>query len=136
MTLVDKLLHADKAILNQKATKTIKSKRLSDLLGEDTEITIRQISGRRMNDINSIIYDSEGNKDISKSYDLNILYCVEGIVEPSMKNQALMEYFGVHTPDELAEKLFDTEINRISSEIAIFSGVGNEEKMEEKVKNS
>lgn len=134
MNLVEKLLRADKAKLNDRETKTIKSKRLSKILGEDAEITIRQIPGRRMDDLNQTIYDEDGEKDLSKGYDLNILYCTEGIIDPPVKDARLMEYFNAPSPDILVEKLFDAEAAKIAGEIVKLSGLTDD--AEGKVKNS
>lgn len=133
MTILEQLLQIDKGKTEELKTKKIKSKRMSELLGKETEITIRQIPGRRMNDINQVIFDENGNKDMEKIYDLNILYCVEGIVEPSVKDSDLMKHFGATTPDDLVEKLFDAEAATIAAEIIKLSGLSDE--TEKKVKN-
>lgn len=133
MTIIEQLLQVDKGKTEELKTKKIKSKRLSQFLGKDTEVTIRQIPGRRMNDINQVIFDENGNKDMEKAYDLNILYCTEGIVEPSMKSEDLMKHFGAATPDDLAEKLFDAEAATIAAEIIKLSGLSDG--AEKKAKN-
>ena len=43
MNLIDKLLCVDKAKAEEKETKQIKSKKLERLVGEDAEITIREL---------------------------------------------------------------------------------------------
>lgn len=133
MNLVEQLLRVDKAKFTERKTKKIKSKRLSQVTGQDAEITIQQINGRRFNDIVSKSVDKNGKRDIAKLYDTNLLYCVEGVVEPNLKDPALIEHFGVATPKELASLLFDTESGRIADEIASLSGLTEES--EEEVKN-
>lgn len=49
MNLIEKLLCVDKEKATEKATKKIKSKKLAKLVGEDAEITIRELSGKRYN---------------------------------------------------------------------------------------
>lgn len=49
MNLIEKLLSVDKAKVTEKETKKIKSKKLAKLVGEDAEITIRELSGKRYN---------------------------------------------------------------------------------------
>ena len=63
MNLVEKLIRMDKSEFTKRETKKIKSKRLSKLLGEDTEITIQAVSGKRATDIMTMCMDRNGNKD-------------------------------------------------------------------------
>lgn len=133
MNLVEKLIRMDKNKFTEKETKKIKSKRLTKLLGEETEITIQAVSGKRSTDIMAMCVDKNGNKDYSKTYDINLMYCIHGIVEPSMKDTTLMEHFGVKTPKDLVALLFDAEAGRIADEIIELSGLGKD--AEEKVKN-
>ena len=51
MNLIDKLLCVDKAKIEEKETKKIKSKKLERLVGENAEITIRELSGKRYNSL-------------------------------------------------------------------------------------
>lgn len=128
MTIIDKLLQVDANGI-QRATKKIKSKRLSRMLGEEgAEITIREISGRQFNDIKAMLRRNSGDSD----YEANLMGCVYGIVEPDLKNQQLMEHFGVHTPKDLCEKLFSAEVYSIGEEIVALSGLSGDE---EEVKN-
>ena len=133
MNLVEKLIRMDKSEFTKRETKKIKSKRLSKLLGEDTEITIQAVGGKRATDIMAMCMDRNGNKDYSKTYDINIMYCVEGIIEPPMKDNTIIEHFGVKTPKDLASILFDTEVGQIATEIINLSGLGTD--TEEEIKN-
>ena len=71
MNLIEKLIRVDKETAGKRETKKIKSKRLTKMLGEDTEITIQEISGRKSNDIMQMMFDSKGNKKMSALYDTN-----------------------------------------------------------------
>lgn len=133
MNLVEKLIRIDKDKAREKETKKIKSSRMSRLLGEETEITIREISGRQYNDIIAMCVDKNGKKDWSKINDMNLLFCVEGVIEPPLKDASLMEHFGAKTPKELAEILFDAESATIADEISAFSGFTKN--TEDEVKN-
>lgn len=133
MNLIEKLIRVDKCKATERETKTIKSDRLSKLLGADTEITIQELSGRKLNDLTQIIVDKNGKKDFSRMYDLNLLYCVEGVVEPDLRDSRLMEHFGAKTPKDLAAVLFDSEAGKIAGEIVALSGMG--QKSEDEVKN-
>lgn len=134
MNLIDKLLCVDKAKTEEKETKKIKSKKLERLVGENTEITIRELSGKRYNSLQAMLYDKNGNRDMEAAYDFNLMCCVYGIVEPDLKNEKLMEHFGVSTPKDLAATLFGVESGAIANEIIKLSGLG--EDAEKKVKNS
>lgn len=133
MSLLDKLIKVDKTTLPMEEKK-VKSERLKKWLGTDTdvEITLRQIPARRLNDIIGITLDKNGHRDMSKNYDMNLMICVEGIVDPPVKERELMEHFGASTPKELCEKLFDTEANIIAQEISELSSL---KEKEEDVKN-
>lgn len=133
MNLVEKLIRIDKEKANEKETKKIKSRKLSRLLGEDTEITIQELSGKRFNDLIAMCVDKNGKKDWHKINDMNLMFCVEGIIEPSMKDASLMEHFGAKTPKDLVEILFDAESASISDEISALSGFTKD--AEEEVKN-
>lgn len=133
MNLVEKLIRIDKDKAREKETKKIKSRKLTKLLGESAEITIQELSGKKYNDIIGFCVDKNGNKDWSKINDMNLMFCVEGIVDPPLKDQSLIEHFGVKTPKDLAEILFDAESASIADEISNLSGFTKD--AEEEVKN-
>ena len=133
MDLITKLLKVDTEKATEKETRKIHSKRLSKLLGVDTDITIQEIDGRRINEINQMAYKKDGSRDAGKLYDLNLMYCVYGIVEPNLGDDALKKHFNAATPKELAEKLFGVESAVIASAIVELSGLSDES--EETVKN-
>lgn len=133
MNLVEKLIRIDKDKVREKETKKIKSRKLSKILGEETEITIQELSGKKYNDIIKMCVDKKGNKDWSKINDMNLMFCMEGIVDPPMKSQELLEHFGAKTPKDLAELLFDAESAYIADEISTLSGFTKD--TEDEVKN-
>lgn len=132
MNLIDKLIATDKNRI-ERQEKEIVSKRLSRLLGEEAKIKIRELSGRRINDLNQMMVKKNGERDSSKIYDTNLMYCLEGIVEPDLKDSKLMSHFGAATPKDLVEILFDSESSLIAGEIISLSGLSKED--EEEVKN-
>lgn len=134
MNLIEKLLRIDKEKATERQKKKIYSSRLSRILGERTEITITELSGKRLNDLTAMVTDRNGNKDYTKMQGMNLMYCVYGVVEPDLRDQRLMEHFGVKTPKDLAEILFDAEAGKIAGEIVSLSNLTNE--AEEEVKNS
>lgn len=134
MNLIEKLLSVDKAKATEKAEKKIESKKLSKLVGEGTEITIRELSGKRYNTLQAMLYDKKGNRNMNATYDFNLMCCVHGVVDPCLTDKTLMEHFGAATPKDLAAILFGVESGSIATEIVKLSGLG--EDAEEEIKNS
>ena len=136
MNLVDKLLKMDAKKAEELQTGSVESKRLAKLLGVDkVEVQIREIKSRRVNDIVAYQIDQKGKFDYSKSYDAKLMMCVEGIVEPDLRNKDLQAHFECKSEKDLCEKLFGMEITEISDAISLLSGVDTEEDHEETVKN-
>ena len=136
-TLVDQLLKADVKKASELNVGTFPSKRLAKILGkeEPVEIHIKEIPPRKFNDLSMYQYDKKGNQDISKGFDARLLVCVEGIVEPSMKDKDLKEHFGCETPKDLAEKIFGGESIEIADAIANLSDYASDEDAEDELKN-
>ncbi len=132
-TLIEKLLAVDREKATEKETKELRSAKLERLIGSGAKIKIKEISGRRFNDLNKMLYTSKGDRDHSKDYDYNLMICAEGIAEPSLKDALLMEHFGASTPKDLAEILFGVESASISMEIVKLSGLADE--AEDDIKN-
>ena len=136
MNLVDKLLKMDAKKPEELQTGSVESKRLAKLLGVDkVEVQIREIKSRRVNDIVAYQIDQKGKFDYSKSYDAKLMMCVEGIVEPDLRNKDLQAHFECKSAKDLCKKLFGMEITEISDAISLLSGVDTEEDHEETVKN-
>lgn len=138
MNLVDKLLKADAKRAEELETKKMKSKRLAKILGEEeVEITIQEIPARRMNDIVATQFTNKGRFDHAKGFEAKALCCVEGIIDPPIKDETLLRHFMPNggTPKDLVVKLFGNEINEISDAITVLSGAGNTEEDEEEIKN-
>ena len=108
MNLIEKLIRVDKETVEKKETKKIRSARLTKLLGEETEITIQEVSGRKHNDIMQMMFDEKGKRNISAAYDTN--------------------HFNAATPKDLAAILFQAEAGTIADEIIALSGLKTEEK--------
>lgn len=136
MNLVEQLLQADAKKAEEKATGVVKSKKLAKILGLDTpvEVKIQEIDTRRLNDILAIQVDKKGNVDLTKALDSKLLACVEGIVEPSMKDKDLQKHYHAATPKDLALTLFGFEVTAISDAICELSGVTDEDN-EDEIKN-
>ena len=137
MNLVEQLLQADVKRAEEKETKTLKSKRLAKILGQEepVEIRISEISARRFSELCATPYNKSGDLDTAKMFDAKALICAEGIIEPSMKDKKLQEHFGCRTPKDLVIKLFGNEITNIHLQIDKLCG-GSEEEKEELEKKS
>ena len=80
--------------------------------------------------------DKKGNMIFSKTYDAKLMMCLEGVVDPPLKDKTLQAHFECDDAKELCEKLFGNEVSDLSDEISKLSGVINdEEDSEEEVKN-
>lgn len=134
-TIVDRLMQADAKKASDLKRGTYLSKKLAEILGEEekVEIIIREIPSRRISDITAYQYNSKGELDYSKGFDAKIMTCVEGIIEPNLRDKELQEHFKCKTANELCEKIFGFEINYISD--AVMGLTDMEEDVEEEIKN-
>lgn len=133
-TLVDELMKVDAKKAGDLKKSTYHSKKLAEILGkEEVEITIREIPSRRINDLSGYQYDRKGNMDYSKNFDAKLMSCVEGIIEPNLRDKELQAHFKCRSATELCEKLFGFEVNYISDAIMKLSDI--EEDTEEEIKN-
>lgn len=138
MNLVEQLLKADVKKAKELETGVFQSHRLAKILGTKEKavpVTIREIKTRRISDIASYQYKSNGDYDMTKSYDAALMMCVEGCVEPDLMNKDLQDYFGCSSAKDLAETLFRAEAKDLSDAISRLSGVTEEQDNEEEVKN-
>lgn len=131
MNLVEKLLSVDRTTLTEEITEKYESRNMKKWTGDGT-ITIRRIRDRKKTDIQSMCVDFNRGKYNGQLFDSKLMILVEGIVEPSLKDQSLIEHFGAGDPLGLAELLFNGEIDEIADAI---EEVGKKENVEEVVKN-
>ena len=134
MSLIDKLLQMDKAKLMEMPTKEVELPRLSELTGESFKVKCKAIDGERYADIqrSAIDLNKKGALRNINLYEMQVLTLIEGVVEPSMKDERLLCYFGVVTPKELVKKLFLAgEIAELSNVITELSGYEKSEGEEE-----
>lgn len=135
MNLVEKLMAVDKKEFDKIATKTLKSKALSKLLGEDAMVTIQAVDGDLFGALSASGLDESREIDYGRLFSTNAKIVAAGIAEPNLKDEALLRHLGVATPADAAKKIFKGEINKISDEITILSGYTNEKETEKEVKN-
>lgn len=136
MNLVDRLLKADVKKADELETGVFNSKRLAKVVGEDgtAEVKIREIKARRLNDILSMSVKDNGKTDLSKAYDAKVVACIEGCVDPDLRNKDLQGHFGCTDARSLCEKLFGFEVNTLSDAIVALSTPPSEDE-EEEIKN-
>ena len=136
MNLVEKLLAVDKKEFDKIEKKEIPSRQLSRLLGiDDAKVTIQAVEGDYFGALSASGLDENGEIDYGKAFSTNAKIAAAGIVDPDLKDEALLKHLGVATPADAAKKIFKGEINKISTEIAKLSGFNDEETTDKEVKN-
>lgn len=138
MSLIDELLKADLGQIEDKAT--VKVLKLSKLLGKDVEVTVQAIDGRKYRDIRNMATETKKGKTTFNIGAFQDNIALNGIIDPSLKDKALLDKFGVATPIELMDKIFyPGDINKISTKISELSGFDEEdddaESVDEQLKN-
>lgn len=100
MSLIDKLLQMDKARLMEMPTREVEMPRLSELTGEPFNVTCKAIDGERYADIqrSAIDLNKKGGLRNINLYEMQVLTVIDGVVEPSLKDERLLGYFGCVTP--------------------------------------
>lgn len=137
INLVDRLLKADAKKAGEYETAEFESKRLAKILeAEDEAISIELtgINPRLITDITAYQLDSNGKADFSKTFDGNLMICIEGIKSPDLRDKDLQAHFGTSSAKDLCEKLFGFEAVRISQKISELSGVSDDDD-EAEIKN-
>lgn len=135
MNLVERLMAVDSKQISEIETKTIPSKRLSKLTGQNEMITIQAIDGDLFSSLSASGLDEDGEVDYGRAYSTNAKIVAAGVIEPNLKDNALVKHVGAVTPADAAKILFKGEVNKIAAEISKLSGFESEEETEKKVKN-
>ena len=135
MNLVERLMAVDSKQISEIETKTIPSKRLSKLTGQNEMITIQAIDGDLFSSLSASGLDEDGEVDYGRAYSTNAKIVAAGVIEPNLKDDALVKHVGAVTPADAAKILFKGEVNKIAAEISKLSGFESEEETEKKVKN-
>lgn len=108
---LDQLLRME---LPEPREKKIKVKRLSEHLGEDFCLTLRELTFSRIAEIRKW-HGEDGTEDIH--------VMLAGVAEPNLRDEQLLSRYGTATPDLLVQKLFlPGEITQISIAIEKLSG--------------
>lgn len=134
MNTVDILLGLDNSVLEVDNTREMEIKRLSKAAGKPFIVKLQGVPAKRFTKIVDGISDKNGIRT-DKAYDANVNLITIGMVDPSMKDKALLDKFECSTPGELVEKLFKpSEIGALADAITELSGFGGDNTVAE-VKN-
>ena len=135
MNLVEKLLVVDKGEFDKIERKEIPSRQLSKLVGAEAKVVIQAIDGDYFSALSASGLDENGEVDYSTAFSTNAKIAAAGIVDPNLKDEALLKHLGVGPPAHAAKKIFKGEINKITTEITILSGFSDEEETDKEIKN-
>ncbi|MDE6053289.1 MAG: hypothetical protein K2G55_05915 [Lachnospiraceae bacterium] len=136
MNLVEKLMAVDKKEFDKLEKKELVSRQLSNLLGVETKVTIQAVDGNIYGALTASGLDDDGNYDYGRGFDTNAKITAAGIVEPNLKDDALLKHLGVATPADAAKKIFKGDVYKIAMAIAELSGFRDDEETDKEVKNS
>ena len=139
MSLVDKLLAADKSKVTALPVGTHEIKRLSDITGEPFVVHYQAVTADVVDDISELttITNKKGEPVDVESMRAAALYVVEGATEPSMKDEKLMKHFGAATPEDLVHALFlPGEVLDLYRAISDISGFKSTDEEVKTLKNS
>ena len=134
MNLIEKLLQVDKEKRTEEQTKTYNSKNMERLVG-DGAITLKKVKERKVKERLALTIDKKGNTDMNKVHDASLLLVMDGVKVPDLRDERLLQHFGMSTPKDLAELLFDGEISEIADQISDFYGDEEDGTTEEDIKN-
>lgn len=137
MNLVEKLLKIDKAEFEKIETKEIASKSLAKLFGteEDAKVRVKAIDGDLFVELSATALDKNGDMKIGEAFSTNAKIVAAGIVEPDLKDEALLKHLRTPTAAEAAKKIFKGEVNKIATVISEISGFSDDEEDEKEIKN-
>jgi len=139
MSLIDKLLQADAKKITELPHKKYEIKRLSKVLKTDFILDLSAIGSKRYAEIqkNGVDIGKKGNVRDVDIYSMRMLILLDGIKEPDLKDQKLLDHFNAVTPKELIAKLFlSGEIEDVYKEINELSGYEkDEDEADKEIKN-
>lgn len=140
MSLFDKLMAVDDSKVREKKTKTVHSERLSKLLGIETSITIEALPFRLVRKYLDSAMKDNGRMDSDRHVDSMCHLIRLSVKEIPWGDPELQRKFGASDPKDLVEKMLDSDIGKISDEVVVISGYGDdaeesEAELEENVKN-
>ena len=138
MSLLDKLLKADETKLTAKETAELEIPRLSKLMGEPFVMKLQGISSERLSEIaeDNTEYSKNGRVKSQDSYKIGLDTVLAGTVDPDFRDKDLMKKFGVITPYDLRNKVFNAgELALMGKKITELCGMASQNDVDELVKN-
>jgi hypothetical protein len=134
MSLFDKLMAVDDTKVTEKKTATVKSDRLTELLGVETEITLKELPYRKVAQIVDRATKDNGAVDVDRAVDAECHLIRLSCDDIPFGDDDLQKKFRASDPRDLVEKMFGYEVKRLANIVADLSGYG-EVLDEEEVKN-
>lgn len=135
MSLVDKLLQLDAGKLAEKPTREVELERLSALLGVPAVFKCQALDGETYTNIQrkAVRLSKRGGIQDIDVFEMQLMTCVEGIVEPDVKDKRLLEHFNAPTPKELLKKMLlpgeIAELHNVVNELGGYDREGNEDEI-------
>lgn len=128
MNTIDLLLGLDSNKI-QKPTREVEVKRLSTLVGAPVIFKCQAIDSDTYSDIqqNAINLSAKGDVTGINMGEMQNFMVLGGVIEPSLKDQALMAHYGAVTPKDLLSKLLlPGEVTTLFNVINELSGFGQD----------
>ncbi|PEJ57398.1 hypothetical protein CN692_13370 [Bacillus sp. AFS002410] len=120
MNITDILLSLDSDDLKVPETK-VRIKRLSEVTEQEVLFTLQAIKREKLFEITDLCTKEDGSVD-NQEYQLQVV--LNGVVDPSLKDQKFIEKFKCVTPYEVVLKLLTAgEITQIYSKVLELSGI-------------
>ena len=96
MNIAEALLAVDAGTITKKATKDLEIPRLSKLLGEPFVLNLRQLSARRVREIQdgAVRLDANGRPKEVDNYGLQIRLLCDGITNKDFDNRDVLKHYG------------------------------------------
>lgn len=134
MNLADALLAADAGKITKKEHKSYEVKRLSAILGEPFVLDLRQISNKRVREIQDDSMKIEGGKTSVDQYKLTMGLLCDGIANKDFDNRDVLKHYGAATRKDLFDTLLNAgeiqDIANIISELCGFDSKKTEEQVD------
>ena len=92
MNLVERLLAVDRKEFDKIEKKELESGRLSKLLGDGAKVTIQAVDGDLFGGLSASGLDESGEVDYGRVFSTNAKIAAAGIVDPALKDEALLKY--------------------------------------------
>lgn len=132
---VEDMMSLDRGKLEEKPTRDVRAKHLSELFGRDVYVKMEALSGNRYT---RIMMEADDHPE--KLYDTQAKLVSSSIIEPNLSDPKLMKYFGVASPFDVVKLCFPGgEMPAMATIVAKLSGYITEDgesiNLDEEIKN-